>query len=68
MLSRAPLILLALVVAGCTTQPTKCYVTLDPKGAPTAEACETGAELVVRSITEDNAALHVPPYTDELMS
>ena len=62
MLARAPLILLAVLAAGCTTQPTKCYVTLDPKGAPTAEACETGAQLVVRPITKDNAAAHVPPY------
>ncbi|HEX2019286.1 MAG TPA: hypothetical protein VGO17_10150 [Aurantimonas sp.] len=61
---RASLILLGLMtgLGGCAVGPSRCYVTLNAGGAPTAEACETGPNLVVRPITETNAAFYVPPY------
>ena len=61
---RAALVLLGLLtgLTGCAVGPSRCYVTLDRVGAPTAEACETGPNLVVRPITETNAAYYVPPY------
>ncbi|NDW03018.1 hypothetical protein [Jiella pacifica] len=52
----------ALGTAGCAARPTTCYVTLSVGGEPTAEACETGPVLIVRPITETNAAFYVPPY------
>lgn len=52
----------ALAMAGCAAQPKTCYVTLSVGGQPTAEACETGPVLIVRPITETNAAFYVPPY------
>ena len=51
-----------LAVAGCASRPKTCYVTLSAAGQPTAEACETGPVLIVRPITETNAAFYVPPY------
>lgn len=61
---RASILLLGILtgLAGCATGPSRCYVTLSQGGAPTAEACETGPNLVVRPITESSAAYHVPPY------
>ncbi|MCE7027918.1 hypothetical protein [Jiella avicenniae] len=52
----------ALAMAGCAARPKTCYVTLNLGGQPTAEACETGPVLIVRPITETNAAFYVPPY------
>ena len=53
---------LALCLGGCASRPTTCYVTLSAGGQPTAEACETGPVLMVRPITQTNAAYYVPPY------
>ncbi|MBO0903445.1 hypothetical protein [Jiella sonneratiae] len=52
----------ALALAGCAVRPKTCYVTLSAVGQPTAEACESGPVLIVRPITESNAAYYVPPY------
>ncbi|MEF2552862.1 hypothetical protein VQ042_16085 [Aurantimonas sp. A2-1-M11] len=63
-----PIALMTALFAGCTSIPTRCYVTLDPGGGPTAEACETGPQLVIRPITETNAAYYVPPYVIAALS
>lgn len=63
-----PLLLTLAIVGGCTSIPSRCYVTLDNGGGPTAEACETGPELIVRPITPTNAAYYVPPYVIAALS
>lgn len=56
------LLLPTALLAGCASQTSRCYVTLDPAGQPTAEACETGPHLILRPLGETNAAYYVPPY------
>ncbi|SMD00562.1 hypothetical protein SAMN06297251_11799 [Fulvimarina manganoxydans] len=56
------LLLPTALLAGCAGQTSRCYVTIDPAGDPTAEACETGPHLIVRPLGETNAAYYVPPY------
>ena len=63
-----PILFTLAIVGGCTSIPSRCYVTLDNAGGPTAEACETGPELVVRPITPTNAAYYVPPYVIAALS
>ena len=63
-----PLLFTLAIVGGCTSIPSRCYVTLDNGGSPTAEACETGPELIVRPITPTNAAYYVPPYVIAALS
>ncbi|MEO9789319.1 MAG: hypothetical protein ABJF67_17160 [Aurantimonas coralicida] len=63
-----PLLFTLAIVGGCTSIPSRCYVTLDNGGGPTAEACETGPELIVRPITPTNAAYYVPPYVIAALS
>jgi len=63
-----PILFTLAIVGGCTSIPSRCYVTLDHGGGPTAEACETGPDLVVRPITPMNAAYYVPPYVIAALS
>ncbi|WP_040325958.1 hypothetical protein [Aurantimonas manganoxydans] len=63
-----PILFTLAIVGGCTSIPSRCYVTLDNGGGPTAEACETGPELIVRPITPTNAAYYVPPYVIAALS
>ncbi|MEX6505495.1 hypothetical protein [Jiella sp. M17.18] len=62
MLARLAVLSLLSLCAGCVGSPSKCYVTVSAVGQPTAEACETGPQLVVRPITPTSAAYYVPPY------